>query len=435
MWERFRKAGGKVGQPAFDLQLGIRALQALFAVSFAFIALEWIRSRQLPYEFLLYGLFLELFLFLTLWSAFRLGRLGRQTMHRLALWVAAALSLPLSVYLTLVDAGGELRFVLLLIWFLAYGRNTGILLTVLYVSGVGALLLLSGQFQFFAGNDPIRSLIRATLLSVALLPLLIFIRARLLGRSVIPVRLTHLVLELRRFFMDFQPRSSAGRRLHLPDGARNLWSWLLDTERESLFRNHGPGAGRIQGTYLQLGFHELQHFIRPGLSDSAAADTIARRILEWQEYLDELALNQSVWSHCSATGIHLWATNENSPGILSILEDFLSRFNQDRNADSARGWQYPELFLELYKGDLWILSARGGSVQAVPATVRNHDPSSEREGQFHASADGDSSTESSDFAGFAHARGFWILQSQGSRTEAREFYSLETYLDTAKKIL
>ena len=68
MWERFRKAGGKAGRPALDLLLGIRALQGLFAISFAFLALEWIRSRQLPYEFLLYGLSIELFLFVMLWS-------------------------------------------------------------------------------------------------------------------------------------------------------------------------------------------------------------------------------------------------------------------------------------------------------------------------------------------------------------------------------
>ncbi len=363
MWERFRKAGGKAGRPALDLLLGIRALQGLFAISFAFLALEWIRSRQLPYEFLLYGLSIELFLFVMLWSLFRLGRLGRQAMHRMGLWVAAAISLPLSVYLTLVDAGGEIRFILLLIWFLAYGRNTGILLTVLYISGVGALLLLSGKFDFFAGNDPIRSLIRASLLAASLLPLLIFLRSRWLVRSVMPIRLTHLLLQLVRF-IKHRPAALAGPALQVPGDARKLWQYLEDLPEDGPFRYRGPASKQLNGVLLDIEFRNPSAFAGPGISGAARSETISRRLLEWQEYLDSVC-PAAVWINSSRSGLSVWCDRAAYPEFLKLVEGLLHRLVHERTSARGRGMDYPRVDLTLFYGQLWVIEGKDGELNAA----------------------------------------------------------------------
>ncbi|HBS04796.1 MAG TPA: hypothetical protein DEA96_07530 [Leptospiraceae bacterium] len=364
MWERFRKAGGKAGKPAVDLQLGIRALQGLFVVTPVFLIIEWIRSRELPFEFLVYGLSLELFLFVLLWSLFRMGRLHRQTMHWLALWVAAAVSLPLSVYLTLVDAGGEIRFLLLLIWFLAYGRNTGILLTFLYISGVAALLLLSGKFDFFAGNDPIRSLVRASLLALSLLPLLLFLRARLMARSVMPVRLTHLLLHLIRSWNQGRPESSPGARLRAPEHARDLWAYLRDSHEEGIFSHHGPGSRSFTGYLLELKFLNPWAFAGPQMSPAAIPEIISRRLMEWQDHADALC-GDSIWMNATADGVSIFCEDQKGPDLIEVCEGMLRRLSQERNSSRARGMEYPQIVMTLYHGPLWIVTGRAEEQYAL----------------------------------------------------------------------
>ncbi|MBU43475.1 MAG: hypothetical protein CMN76_09670 [Spirochaetaceae bacterium] len=362
MWERFRKTSAKPASPAPDLILGLRALQGLFLVSFLFLGLEWLRGRQLPYEFLLYALLAELLIFTALWALFRLGRLKRQTMHRLALWTAAATSLPVSVYLTLVDAGGEIRFVLLLIWFLAYGRATGILLTVLYISGVGALLLLSGKFDFFAGNDPIRSLIRSSLLSLALLPILIYIRSRMLRRSMRPIRLTHTLLRLQKL-INHDDQSAAGKRLLLPANARDLWAWTDRPDRSGLFVRQGPAPGYVPGILIRIDFSPLAAFAAND-SPRQQAESISRRLLEWQEAINQRCRANGLWMN-PGPNLEFWATLENVAGIEEALTALLQRYRQDRKSSLSRGMEYPAIRVTLHCGELWLLSTATEQIRAI----------------------------------------------------------------------
>ncbi|MCB1171699.1 MAG: hypothetical protein KDK25_15230 [Leptospiraceae bacterium] len=384
MWARFRKKGVRGGDPAPDLIPGVRALQALFFATAGFLVFEWFRGRELPFSFLGRAAVLEAALYFLLWALFRLGRLKRKTMHRLALWVAAGLSLPVSVYLTLVDAGGEIRFTLLLIWFLAYGRNYGIFLTALYLSGTASLLFLSGKFDFFAGNDPLRSLVRASLLSVTLLPLMLHLRSRLSRTDLMPVRLTHLLMELQRRIQSWRSGQTPGLHLSLPAGARKLWSRLRNPERSSPFQRVGPRAGSGSGVLVQFTLFDIHRFADPQLSPEKKAEVIHRRMEEFRTLLEEEATQHSLWTF-TAESLYFWYlqsgsnTEETGPSRQSPLEKhpsmaaslalcraLVQKFRQDRSAAVSRGMDFPAARITCYSGTLLLLANHREEIQAWP---------------------------------------------------------------------
>ncbi|MCB1140348.1 MAG: hypothetical protein KDK23_16440 [Leptospiraceae bacterium] len=386
MWARFRKKGVRGGDPAPDLIAGVRALQALFFATAGFLIFEWFRGRELPFSFLGRAAVAEAALYFLLWALFRLGRIKRKTMHRLALWVAAGLSLPVSVYLTLVDAGGEIRFTLLLIWFMAYGRSYGIFLTVLYLSGSASLLLLSGKFDFFAGNDPLRSLVRAFLFSVTLLPLMLHLRGRLSRRDLIAVRLTHLLLEIRRRIRNWRASSSPGVQLAFPADARSLWSWLRNPERPSPFQKVGPGAGSGAGYLIQFALYDIQRFADPQLSAEKTAEVIHRRQEEFRTLLQQETFDRSIWFFV-AESLYFWqlhsepdandaAQSDQNQGtedfsaaaVLSVCRAAVQKFRQDRSAAVSRGMDFPAARITLYSGNLLLMPDHREEIQAWPMT-------------------------------------------------------------------
>lgn len=405
MWARFRKKDARGGHPAPDLISGIRALQALFWATAGFLLFEWLRGRELPFEFLIYGILSEALLYAALWSAFRTRRLSRQRMHVVAVWVAAAISLPISVYLTLVDAGGEIRYLLLLVWFLSYSRNHALFLTALYLAGTLALLLLSGKFQFFAGNDPVRSLMRATLLAATLLPLMLYVRSHLLRRSAMPIRLTHLSLQLIQGLKIRTPAASAGFRAVVPDSARHLWKWIRSVDRSPLFVRKGPEPGIHPAVLIRMDLLDVHRFADDSLPSSRRAAAIQQRLLEIRQELSDLCLQAGLWMDAGLTSFVIWqlkaSSGEESPAsgpagdsargaaagsshawngeqpdsntgrgsgigsgagemsgtvLVEKLAGFINRWKQDRKASAARGLISPRMRWSLYCGPALLLS-------------------------------------------------------------------------------
>ncbi|MCB1164794.1 MAG: hypothetical protein KDK33_01490 [Leptospiraceae bacterium] len=356
MWERFRKKENRGGRPAPELASSINAIALMSVGSLIFLGVEQWIGRILPYDFLYTALVCEGAALLLFWSAFRLGRIRRITLQKAGLWICAAISLPISVYLTLVDAGGEIRFVMLLFWFLAYGRITGIWMTVLYLLGETLLLILSGKFDFFAGNDPIRSLVRSHLLALSVLLFSLWRMDRPTIRMM-PARTMHLLLQWGRRLETLESaRPIPGQRLMAPTSSKELWAWLSRGHRSRWHRSVGPTTGTYRGraaVFTLHGLDRLAHSKDPVQSAMAAQ----QRLADFRERLRRAAIQAELWMQTDGQTFWVWTEKNDATSLLQVCQSILDALMAERTLARSRGLEFPDLSLFLYSGDLLVLES------------------------------------------------------------------------------